>query len=66
MKIIEYLRSAIWRINYIKTINEPITANRGELDLIEIKLTERSDLLKYSICNLQYSIPVRPAQQVWI
>jgi hypothetical protein len=32
----------------------------GNYTLIEIKLTERSDIHKYSIINHQYSIPVYP------
>jgi hypothetical protein len=30
--------------------------------LMVIKLTERSDIHKYSICNLQFSIPACPDQ----
>jgi hypothetical protein len=37
---------------------------RGKYTLIMIKLTERSDIHKYSIVNFQSSIPVHPGKEI--
>jgi hypothetical protein len=36
----------------------------GNETLLGIKLTKRSDIHKYSICNLQFSISTRPGQGI--